>query len=164
MIKYLKKKTQGFTLIELLIGLSIMGVAFGFGVAGLREFSRNQLVTGAARDLRSKLRLTQEQALAGKKPNHVNCNAFVLDAYSFAKVNDLSYEIKAICSGGTVVIESVVLNNGVEFQNDPPEIQFKSLGHGTNIAAASVDIILWHPDTGNTVSVVVSSTGDINDE
>ena len=68
------RSNSAYTLIEILVGLTIVGLLFGFGFVSFRDFSRRQTLAGSAKKVQGDLRLTQESALSGKKPSDFDCN------------------------------------------------------------------------------------------
>jgi prepilin-type N-terminal cleavage/methylation domain-containing protein len=66
---------KGYTLIELIVVMMIMGIIFSLVTANYRDYSRRQLVVGAARQIKGDLRYTQQLALAGRKPEEPTGNA-----------------------------------------------------------------------------------------
>lgn len=166
--KALWKKTQkdslkGYTFIEVLVGLVIITLIFAFGYAGFREFARRQTIISAVRSLKGELRLAQEQALAGKKPDDVNCNApNTLQGYYFRVTSSTSYKIEALCSGGTVdVKEKEVISPLTISTPSPNPILFKVVGQGTNIPSGDATITITLPASGQSSDITVSSAGEI---
>lgn len=151
---------KGYTLIEILVGITIIGLVFGFGFVSFREFSRRQVVAGAAKQIKGDLRLAQEYALSGKKP--ADC-VTQLDSYSFtvtSSQNPATYEIKASCSSNAT--KSVDLAPDLYISPAPPGIVFKALGQGTTIeAGGSVIISVNQVGTENRVDITVSASGEI---
>jgi len=156
---------RGYTLVEILVGMTIIGVVFGVGFASFRGFARRQVVASSIRALKADLRLAQAQALAGKKPDHPNCNSpNLLDGYNFEIISSDEYRIDARCSGGNVEVKEVQLASVTLTSPSPNPIVFKVLGQGTNIAAGSqAYIVLAEDQTGFTMAVSVSSSGEIID-
>ena len=155
---------RGYTLIEILVGLTIIGLIFGFGFVNFRDFSRRQALFGAGRILTGDLRLAQQSALSGTKPSGANCNSpNLLDGYAFRVVSSTRYVIEAECSGGTIEVKSVEVTPDVSITAPSPNpILFKSIGQGTNIPEGdSSEIILSQIQTLNTVTVTVSDGGEI---
>jgi prepilin-type N-terminal cleavage/methylation domain-containing protein len=153
---------NGYTLIEVLVGLTIITLIFTFGYAGFREFARRQLVTSAIRSLKGELRLAQEQAFAGKKPDNANCNSpNTLRGYYFRVTSSTTYQIEALCSGGVVSVKEVEITSPLNISTPSPNpILFKILGEGTNIdTSATITISL--PETSQSTDVVISQTGEI---
>ena len=131
-----ENSARGYTLIEILITLTIIGFVFGTGYLSFRDFSRRQILTSAVRTMAGDLRLAQQQALAGKKPDSVSCNQpNMLESYSFEITGSMGYKINAVCSAGVINIKTVNFTDGVIIT--PPgtnPIEFKVVGDGTNLA------------------------------
>lgn len=155
---------KGYTLIEILVSITIIGLIFGFGFVSFREFSRRQALSGTAKNLMGQMRLIQEEAISGKKPDDPVCNAPErLDGYSFRVVDSANYVFAAVCSGGVVVTKSITLPADISIATPSVNpILFKSLGKGTNIpASTSVTLELSQSGTGYETSIVISFSGDI---
>jgi prepilin-type N-terminal cleavage/methylation domain-containing protein len=156
---------KAYTLIELLVTLSIVGLLFGFGYVSFRDFSRRQALSGSLKKIQGDLRLAQQQALSGKKPNNVKCNPpNRLDSFSFNVYSTSSYKIEANCTGGTpVLISDVTLTSGVSISTPSINpINFKVLGQGTNIPkGASTTVTISQASLGSQLSLTVTDGGEI---
>ncbi len=159
-----EKNNNGYTLIEILVGLTIIGLIFGVGYVGFREFSRRQLLTSTARFIKSDLRLAQSKALAGEKPDSPNCQGSnLLNGYEFLVINSNTYRINALCTGGSVEVKTKELNsNDLIISTGINPIIFKPLGHGTNIPNPSEIVSVTQISTGKIISVTVTQGGEIN--
>ena len=153
---------KGYTLIEILVGLTIVGLIFGFGYANFRDFARRQSLVSATRKVKADLRLAQEQALAGKKPNDPACNPEgALEGYDFYLESATSYKIQAKCAGSLVDIKTVDdLPVGISLSASVNRIPFKVLGMGTNLATDAT-ITITHSVTGSSSTVTVTTFGEI---
>jgi type IV fimbrial biogenesis protein FimT len=89
----------GYTLVEVLVAIMIVTLMLTIGVASYREFSTRQALQSVGRQIIGDLRLTQEEALAGKKPVGA-CQ--VLDGYRFI-ISGSSYSVVANCDGSLAV-------------------------------------------------------------
>lgn len=154
-------KSLGYTLIEILVGLSIISLLFSFGYINYRDFSRRQALTGISKQIQGNLRLAQQQALSGKKPDHAFCNGVnLLSGFSFRVVNSTSYRIEANCSGGDVLIRDGLLPSGVTITTPSPNpVIFKVLGNGTNIPAGQSSIITINQNTTDIDSTITITAG-----
>jgi prepilin-type N-terminal cleavage/methylation domain-containing protein len=159
---------RGYTLIEILVALTIIGLLFSVGYANFRSFSQRQVVLDAAKNLQGDLRLAQQMALSGQKPDDPNCNSpNTLNGYDFNIVSGSSYEIKASCSGGTVSAaeKTVDVSSGAAIASpfpSPNPILFKVLGNGTNISAGgSASIKIVQTGTTNQTTVTIGAGGQI---
>lgn len=165
--KYHILYTSAYTLIELLVGLTIIGILFGFGYAGFRDFSRRESISGSSKKVQGDLRLAQSMALNGQKPpppNDVPCRSpNLLDSYSFKVISATEYKIEANCGSSTVTVKDVEFSLDVTISTPSPNpIKFKVLGDGTNITEGSVaSITLTQVGTNNTVTVTVGAGGEI---
>ncbi len=159
---------KGYTLIEILVGLTIIGIVFGVGYAGFRDFSRREQLSSVSKVLVGDLRLAQARALSGQKPEDIKCTAQDqrLDGYSLQITSEATYEINAKCSAGVVndpAIKSVILPIGVTISTPVVNpLTFKTLGEGTNIPSGqSVILTLTQTATGKTYTVTISAGGEI---
>lgn len=155
---------KAYTLIEILVGLTIIGIIFGFGYVAFRDFARRQTVSGAGKELMGDLRLAQQQALSGIKPDDQKCNSPQnLTGISFQVVSSQSYTIEALCSGGNVEIKSKNIEPGLTISVPSPNpITFKILGQGTNIPSGSSAVVtVTQQNTSNTATITITSGGEI---
>jgi len=151
---------KGYTLIEILVTLTIIGLLFSFGFAGFRDFSRRQEVVGAGRKVIGDLRLAQQKSLSGEKPS--GCTGS-LSTYDFKRVDASSYQIVAVCSGGSVIDKTQNLPSGLSISSfSPNPISFKILGRGTNVpVGTNTAITLTQTGTANTTAITINSGGEI---
>lgn len=160
---------RGYTLIEILVTVAIIGILFSVGYANFRSFSQRQAVKDAAKLIQADLRLTQQIALSGQKPDDVNCNSPTnsLNGYLFLILSESTYEIRASCTGGVVseATKTVNLGSGAVFSSpfpSPNPILFKVLGQGTNISdGENATIGIVQLGTNNQSTITVSSGGQI---
>jgi prepilin-type N-terminal cleavage/methylation domain-containing protein len=158
------KFSSGYTLIEILVGLTIIGLIFSFGFVNFREFSRRQEVISIARSLKGDLRLAQEQALAGKKPEGAECGGTnTLSGYHFEVTSATNYVIEAECSNQTRETKNVTIPSDLSLSVPSTNpIIFKVLGQGTNILAGTeVSITITQTGTNNSTAIIVTSGGEI---
>lgn len=153
---------SGYTLIEILVGITIIGLLFSLGYSNYRDYARRQALSGAARRLKADLRLAQEQALAGKKPDDSFCNSpEVLNGYDFSIGAASSYRIQANCSGGLVEIKEVdISSSNISLSSTHDSFTFKVLGQGTNLDSDAT-ITLTQTGTDDTLDVTVNTNGEI---
>lgn len=159
-----KSAQHGYTLIEILVGITIIGLIFGFGFVSFREFSRRQALTGAAKGIVGDLRLAQGESVSGKKPDDIKCNgANLLNGYYFRVSSSSSYQIQVNCSGGDVDVKSVNLPGDISIATPSPNpVLFKALGQGTNIdQGLTATLTLTQAGTGNQTTITISSAGEI---
>lgn len=159
------KFTFGYTLIEILVALTIVGLIFGIGYVGFRDFSRRQALSGTARSIKGDLRLTQEDALSGRKPGDGLIGPCAkdktLNGYGFRVTASNKYSVEAVCTGGSFETKSITLPTGITVSTPTPNpIIFKTLGLGTNIVATTT-LDLVQTATGNTAVITISSSGEI---
>jgi prepilin-type N-terminal cleavage/methylation domain-containing protein len=171
MEKELKKSTSrkrsfansGYTFIEVLVGLTIITLIFAFGYVGFRDFARRQTITSAVRSLTGELRLAQQQALAGNKPDNVNCNPpNTLEGYYFRVTSTTTYQIEALCSGGVVEVKQNEITDILSISTPSPNpILFKVLGNGTNIPSGDATITITLTASAESQDITISSSGEI---
>lgn len=168
-----KKIEKAYTLIELLIVIMIMAVLFTIGYVGYRDYARRQVVAGVVKQIQGDLRLTQQMALSGQKPNEKGCadsTGLALDGVYFGITNNPRplYRIRAVCGNDPTqvsypILKEVNLPDGISFSgiNHNP-IVFKVLGQGTNITVSETAVItVTQTGTNNVGTISVSSGGEI---
>lgn len=153
---------KAYTLVELLVGLSIMAIIFSVGLAGYREFSRRQALTGVSKQLKADLRLIQQLAITGQKPGGLSCD--ILNGYTFTRVSSSNYKLLANCVSNVGVDSSpeyknVDLGTDISLTSTNPSVKFKVLGQGTNLVAPNT-LVLTHT-SGNTNTMTIGIGGDI---
>lgn len=154
---------KGFSLIELLTVISIMTVLFSLGYANYRDFQRRQHLESAVRMVKADLRLAQEMALAGRKPDI--CGTSDLLGYSF-EINESNdtYSIIADCrDGATEQVKLQTLPEGVEIESvvSDDNFRFNVLGQGTD-ETSEVGIGLSFPSGGvDPTGVIITPVGEI---
>lgn len=92
----------GFTLLELLVVIMTMTLLFGLTYANFRDFQRRQYLESAERLVEGDLRLAQQLALSGRKPDTTPdniCESRVLHGYRFHRTSVDTYDIEAFCPG-----------------------------------------------------------------
>ena len=156
-------KSKGYSLVEVLVSLAIVGLLFTFGFASFRDFSRRQHLISVARTIRGELRSIQSKATSGEKPTNAECSGTnTLITFNFQVVSLTSYQVVAVCSGGSVTVKSVTLPSDTTMSSNQNTISFKVLGQGTNVSAGSGAIItLTQVGTANTTTVTVTSGGEV---
>ena len=161
--KYNIQNTSAYTLIEILVTLTIIGILFTVGYANFRSFSQRQGVLNVAKSLQGDLRLAQQKALSGEKPNDARCTSpNRLNGYGVV-FNASGYTVEADCNGVMVSVKDVAFTSDISIVSpfpSPNPIIFKVLGNGTNIDT-STSITISQAGTTNKTSVVIDSGGNI---
>jgi Tfp pilus assembly protein FimT len=159
------RSTSAYTLIELLVAVTIGVIVFTVGIAGYREFSRRQNLTGVAKNLTSDLRTIQQLALTGQKPADVTCDRLI--GYTFNRIDSSSYSLLANCDNTRVTgslsnieIKTVNFSEEINLSATRNTILFKVLGNGTDLTVDNV-ITLSNNVSGDTVSITIGTGGDI---
>lgn len=161
------KLRRGYTLIEILVGLTIIGILFSVGFVSFRDFSRRQALSGTGKNLQGDLRLAQEMAIAGQKPDAAVCAgpSYTITGIYFRVLSDQNYVLEALCTGSvnTVEIKNVTLPTDISMTPPVPNpILFKVLGSGTNIDEGAEGVVtLSQVGTTNTMTVTVTAGGEI---
>ena len=155
--------SKGYTLIELLVVVTISIILFSVGLAGYREFSRRQDLTGVSKSITNDILLMQQYAMTGQKPVDATCTKLM--GYSFVRSSSgANYKIYANCNNnGTLVnteIKSVDLADGVTFTAVTNSMQFKVLGAGTDLQTDNV-ITITNSYSGNTALITIGKGGNI---
>lgn len=157
------KNFNAYTLIELLVVMTISIVIFGVGIAGFREFSRRQSLTGIAKQIKADLRLAQQFAITGQKPSvdylesAVSCTR--LSSYTFSRINSFTYQIIANCTNANHIIKNVDMPQDITISAG--SVVFKALGQGTTLAASQT-FTITNTLSGISGTVIVGVGGDIN--
>lgn len=164
----MKWKKDGYTLIEILVVLTIIGILFGFGYAGFRDFSRRQALASLSKQIQGDLRLAQQMALSGKKP--AECGSRQLDGVRFGIIQEgqlYVYRLRSTCGGenyAPVVIKEFYFSDDITptfSAGSPNPLIFKVLGQGTNVGNTDWVLTLTQTGTGNVATVTVTAGGEI---
>lgn len=156
------KNLKGYTLIELLVVITISTIIFGVGIAGYREFSRRQALTGVLKQVKADLRLAQQLALTGQKPEGQICNS--LDGYTFTRTSGSVYTLTANCinPSANYVIKTINMPTNITISGSPVNtVKFKILGQGTSLSA-SLTFTIANTTAGTSGTVIVGTGGDVN--
>jgi prepilin-type N-terminal cleavage/methylation domain-containing protein len=165
-----KQRITGFTLIELLFSVSIMAIIFSVSFANLRGFQQRQHLDSAVKQIKADLRLTQEMALAGRKPTEPPLNQCIavdsnLVGYQFVRDSGSQYHMAAVCTADPNPPVSVTvktpnpLPTGVDFLLfGGNTILFYAVGRGTD----KDPYVCLHLELGaDDKYIIVTKTGDI---
>jgi prepilin-type N-terminal cleavage/methylation domain-containing protein len=170
----LNKRTEtepqkGYSLVEMVVVVFIIVILFGLGIANYGNYSRREAYNNVLEQIVSDMRLTQEYALAGKKPS--GCD--VLNSYQFRRSNAHQYVIEADCSNSDYIVKTVNLATTLEINFINPHrpspnhtVQFYVLGRGTNADSVSsankiMKLGAVHTEHGFNKNVTVTLNGDI---
>ncbi len=144
---------EGFTIIELLISMSIILLLGGGVLAAFNNFNENQKVKETALTLKSNLRLAQNKAIAGKKPE--GCGA--LNGFT-ASFTASSYTVQARCdgvpTGGSLTTS---LPSGISFVPVPAAFTFSVL---TGRIASNITLTVT--GLSKSYSVAVTESGNVS--
>ena len=153
----------GYSLVEVLVSLAIVGLLFTFGFASFRDFSRRQHLISVARSIKGELRLIQAKAISGEKPEEVECTGVnTLITFNFQIVNPSTYQVVAVCSGGSVTTKTETISDDTTMASSQNPISFKVLGQGTNVSAGAGAIITFtQVGTNSTATVTVTEGGEV---
>ena len=66
-------RTSGFTLMELMVTLALAAIIVGLAIPNMRDFIRNNRLTGAANDLLHSLQVARTEAIKRQSGNAVVC-------------------------------------------------------------------------------------------
>ncbi|MBU0998196.1 prepilin-type N-terminal cleavage/methylation domain-containing protein [Patescibacteria group bacterium] len=153
-------QNKGYTLIELLVGMIIMSILFSIGYASFRKYSRRQVLVSFTRKVKGDLSLAREMSISGEKPNNVFCDSpNTLSGYNFKIISNQSYKVEALCSGGTVEIKDVDVQDDLSFVSYN-SIFFKVLSKGTNLSS-DIEVQIIQESTGNISSIYITKSGEI---
>lgn len=101
---------SGYTLIELLIGIAILMLVTGAGIASFTKLNERETVEGAAKLVELAIRDAQKQAVARVKPPGfcIGSNTLVAYRVSLGTVDINKYQITAVCSDASIWSEGLV--------------------------------------------------------
>jgi len=152
---------RGYTLIELLVGIIILSILFSVGYASFRKYSRRQVLVSFTRKVKGDLSLAREMSISGEKPDNNFCNSpNTLSGYNFRVTPDESYVLEALCSGGTVQIKEVDVQDDLSLVVSDNPIFFKVLSKGTNLSS-DIEVKITQESTGNIFSIYITKSGEI---
>lgn len=169
---------QGFSIIELVIVLSIMGIMFSVGSANFRDFQRRRTVESVAENIRSEMRLAQQYAISGRKPQDCVDNDWTLKSYQVYQTDSIhQYHIGAVCDDGdedtpdlscpthdssypSLCVRTIELpgNVNVDFTSTstPPGVEFLVLARG---AEPYLEVEISLAQTSYTQTVYIQTSG-----
>lgn len=151
--------TKGYTLVELLVAITISIIVFSVGLAGYREFSRRQALIGVIKEAKADLRLAQQLALTGQKPENVVCTR--LSGYTFSRASATSYQLLVNCTNANYVLKSVNMPTDTTISASPTSsVIFKVLGQGTNLTSSLIFTIA-NTAAGTSGTITVGIGGDV---
>ena len=153
-------KQNGFTLLELLVVTAIILGITGFAISNYNDFNRVEKLRQTGKILKADLRLAQTQSTSGIKPSSCNVGAVTLTGYTLS-FTQTSYSIQATCSSGAagpITTVTFPAASGVTFSPTPASFLFNVL---TGTSAADHTLVL--SGASHTYTILVSSSGDIND-
>jgi prepilin-type N-terminal cleavage/methylation domain-containing protein len=123
---------NGYSLIEILVVTVILSIITLGGLAAYKQFADKQLVTQAANDLITQLRMVQKMADAGEKP--VGCGTDPLKGYivSYDTAFPGTINVVVDCSPTTVTLpKPITLKNNTTLSSDF-DLTFLTLSQGTD--------------------------------
>lgn len=172
--KYPQESKKGYTLIELIVVVVIMILVFSLSTANFRDFQSRRLMDNAANQVKSDLRLVQQRAKSGTKPQPPTYTCGTLLGHEFKSPDPdstgNSYYLTPVCAGpvdckdaslsGTCTIR--LLDSNITISTN--DIRFNVLGRGAFLEdSALVDsttITLTHTN-GATRQITIDKGGNI---
>ncbi len=152
------RNSRGFTLLEIIIVFAVIATLSAIGIASFVSYSRIQSLETAKSTLSSTLSLARSRAISQAKPT--NCGSQILNGYKVVlNTAANTYELDAICSGFSYVIQTQKLPVNITFdviRTTSTSFYFPVIVNGT-IGAGTIYLNGY----GNSKTIVVDSTGDI---
>jgi prepilin-type N-terminal cleavage/methylation domain-containing protein len=126
-------KIKGFSLVELMVAIGLMLIVLMVAVPNYENFRRGKTLDKAYQEMVADLRMGQEYAMSGKKPQEAAspCITSTLQGYYIDKILPSTYLIRVQCGGTLYTVKSVRMDNVT--LNNFGSFGFKPLGGGTTI-------------------------------
>jgi len=171
----LKRFKKGYTLLELLVAIGLIGILSLVGIASYKRFNERQVVSRAAEEIRSYLRLAADKAANNEKDCRL-CGGSDNDCQTFISGEDkvlagwyvdlASLEIYGRCGEGGDQVEfgrQSIQTTGVDvaWEGANP-IQFFPLNGGTNLTDPLL-ITIGHSSSFS-FTLVVDPSGQISEQ
>ncbi|HZQ29663.1 MAG TPA: prepilin-type N-terminal cleavage/methylation domain-containing protein [Patescibacteria group bacterium] len=152
------RDSLGFTLLEIIIVFAVIAILSAIGIVSFVSYSRVQSLQTSASTLSSTLSLARSRAISQAKPTQ--CGTQILNGYKvLLNTASNSYELDAICSNFSYVIQTQKLPANISFdvlKTTSTSFYFPVIVNGV-IGAGTIYLNGY----GNTKAIVVDSTGDI---
>jgi prepilin-type N-terminal cleavage/methylation domain-containing protein len=158
------KLNCGFTLVELLIAIGLLLFLFLIAIPNYRSYQRSRSLERAYQQIVADLRMAQEYAMSGKKPQDTGnpCLTNNLEKYFVEWDSKYIYTVGVKCSTSYKLKVVDLTETGIIMSNFG-SIGFKVLGEGTDISIGSPRIItLTQANTGATRRVIINASGEIH--
>lgn len=128
----------GFTLLEVLVAATIISLLSGISLVGYNRFQERQQLVAAKEQLRNDLRLTQQKALSGEKPaGWCAAAGESLSGWRLIFTSSTVYEIRGICSSGTIITDkSVTLTGNAAKTSSDSQVDFAPLTGAASVGAS----------------------------
>lgn len=146
---------RGFTFIELMVVIAISALLTAGGLAAYRGVGEKEALKQAGLSFESNLKLIQQKALAGEKPE--GCSG-TLESFRVWGSDDQTYRAQAQCSLSSPDAISYQLDEKIKFQTPPSPLDFTVLRNGVNGAQT---IVLTTISGSFSYQVIVESSGVI---
>lgn len=151
------RKNLGFTVIELIVVFAIVAILSTIGIASFVNYGRIQTVQSAVSDLNSSLNLAKSRAISQSKPPE--CANHILTGYRVNIIlSNNTYNVEAVCSGITRVIQSNSLPVNVSFSSQTTSTSFLFPVIVSGVQGAGTIVITGY---GQTKTITVDSIGGI---
>lgn len=150
---------NGYTFIELLVGISIITIVFTIGYVGYRDFSRREALSGVTKSIKADLRLAQQLALTGQKPEVSLGQCTTLEGYTVLFLLN-SYSVTANCSNDDIEIKNTDLPTDITETNNL-SIKYKVLGQGTDLPD-DLTLTITNSSMNSVSTVILGKGGEVN--
>lgn len=164
------KHRSGFTIIELLAVISLIAIISGIGFASLVSYSRSQVLSQAAEDVKQTITEAKFDSLSNVKPVICNSSDF-LDSYTLyicsngansavcsteSISNNKGYFISAKCGNKTQTVQKKSVASNLSINSSCQTLKFDALSatfSGTTTSGFPCAIVINGFGTNKTINV-----------
>jgi prepilin-type N-terminal cleavage/methylation domain-containing protein len=158
---------QGFTLIESVVVIAIISTLALISMNTITEFQKNSILTSAAQELTSTLRLAQQNSIAGKLQPDEDTSSFGSNGIPNydVHISGNTYLLVRMFNNGTLVSEPPIASTSADptltITTNPPNVSDIMFYRFTGTTSATVKVNLIRTN-GTMRSTTVNTNGFIN--